>query len=76
MHILPLELVFVLRLALCLLMTNAYDAQNILVLRDIEYATNNFLCVSSVRKGTLVNLAPASTKTEFFRLKEHTVGSY
>ena len=76
MHILPLELVFVLRLALCLLMTNAYDAQNILVLRDIEYATNNLLCVSSVRKGTLVNLAPASTKSEFFRLKEHTIGSY
>ena len=73
MHILPLELILILWLAFCLLMSQADNTENILIFRDIKNTAHNFLCVCSVRKSTLMNLAPATAKSEFFCLEKHTV---
>ena len=59
MDILPFEIILVLRLTLVGVMTECHYAEHIVVGGNVEYATDDLICRSTVVKSATTHLHPA-----------------
>ena len=75
MHILPLQLILVLRLALISLMTNGKDAETRHILRNVKHTLNDGISAGAVRQSATTHLYPARAKPQGLSLILHRDGS-
>ena len=74
MHILPLQTVLVLRLALIGLMTEGEDAQTVQVLRNIQDTTDHRIGTRTVTQSAAPHLCPARAQAQILSLVLHGDG--
>ena len=74
MHVLPLQFIFILRLALISLVTYSKDTETIQVIGNVEHSTNHGICRCPVIKSTTTHLNPTGAQSQFFCLILHGDG--